>query len=185
METRLETQRLQLRPIATEDAPSVAQLAGRREIADTTISVPHPYSVEEARVWIATRSVKENPPTQAVFAVTLKPEGQLIGTVGLREIDREHGKAELGIWIGVDWWGRGFATEAIPAVLKYGFTELNLNRIQAHHMVRNPASGRVLEKIGMRREGLLRQFVCKWGVFEDVVVLAILREDWQKSREVA
>ena len=88
----------------------------------------------------------------------------------------------MGMWIGVEWWGRGYATEAARAILDHGFESLGLNRIYAHHMVRNPASGRVLEKIGMMKEGLLRQPVRKWGKFEDVVVFAILRDDWSKAR---
>jgi RimJ/RimL family protein N-acetyltransferase len=84
----------------------------------------------------------------------------------------------MGFWIGVPSWGRGYATEVARRVVGYAFEELKLNRVYAHHMVRNPASGRVLEKVGMRREGLLRQRVRKWGVFEDVVLLAILHDDW-------
>jgi [ribosomal protein S5]-alanine N-acetyltransferase len=80
--------------------------------------------------------------------------------------------------VGRDWWGQGYATEAARAVLRYGFEELKLNRIYAHHMTKNPASGRVLEKIGMQREGCLRQMIRKWGVLEDVVLYAILRQDW-------
>src|SRR5262249_53345409 len=101
-------------------------------------------------------------------------------SVGLRDIDTEHCQAEMGFWVGVEFWGKAYATEASAATLRFGFEQLNLNRIHAHHMVRNPASGRVLEKIGMKREGLLRQRVRKWGVFEDVVSLAILQEDWWK-----
>src|SRR5208283_1719344 len=82
--------------------------------------------------------------------------------------------------IGVPFWGKGYSTEAARRVVRYAFEDLNLNRVYAHHMVRNPASGRVLEKIGMKREGLLRQRVRKWGVFEDVVWLAILQDDWRK-----
>ncbi|HEY5909246.1 MAG TPA: GNAT family protein [Verrucomicrobiae bacterium] len=78
-------------------------------------------------------------------------------------------------------WGKGYAVEASSAVLRFGFEELQLDRIYAHHMVRNPASGQVLAKIGMRKEGLLRQPVRKWGRFEDVVLLSMLREDWVKA----
>ena len=85
--------------------------------------------------------------------------------------------------MGKDWWGQGYATEAARAVLRYGFEELKLNRIYAHHMTKNPASGRVLAKIGMRREGLHRQAMRKWDVFEDVVVYAMLQQDWTSQRE--
>lgn len=176
----MATERLVLRPLVTDDAPAVAALAGQREIADTTISIPHPYSEERAVEWIATHTVRSGG-KEVVFAITLKKSGILIGSMGLRDIDTEHSQAEMGFWIGLDWWGQGFATEAGRAVIRIAFEQLNLNRVHAHHMVRNPASGRVLERIGMKREGVLRQRLRKWGVFEDVVVMAILREDWVRS----
>jgi RimJ/RimL family protein N-acetyltransferase len=77
-------------------------------------------------------------------------------------------------------WGKGYATEAGRAALRFGFEHLELNRIWAYHMVRNPASGRVLAKVGMEREGLLRQHVRKNEVFEDVVLMALLRQEWVK-----
>lgn len=173
-----ETERLTLRPFRAVDAPVVQRLAGRREIADTTISVPHPYSLQMAQEWISSQTDGIAEGKSVVFGIELKAEGELIGAIGLRDIDREHAQAEMGFWIGVEWWGKGYASEAARAALCFGFGPLELNRIYAHHMVRNPASGQVLERIGMRREGLLRQRVRKWGIFEDVVLVAILRGDW-------
>jgi len=178
MDTKLETRRLILRPLVAGDAPTIARLAGRREIADTTLSIPHPCSEQQAQEWIALRAAQGNPAKQIAFGITIKADGQLIGAAGLGDIDTEHCLAEMGFWIGVEWWGKGFATEAAQAVLRHGFEELKLNRICAHHMVRNPASGRVLEKIGMRREGVQRQRLRKWGVFEDFAMMAILQRDW-------
>ncbi len=174
----LETARLRLRPWTFDDAPVLQRLAGRREIADTMISTPHPYTEQQAREWIAGHAAAFTQGKAVHFAIQLKDTAQLIGAAELRAIDTEHAHAELSAWIGVEWWGQGFASEAARAVVGFGFQDLNLNRIHAYHMVRNPASGRVLEKIGMRREGVLRQCVQKWGVFEDVVLMAILRQDW-------
>ncbi len=174
----LHTARLVLRSFTLGDAPGLPALAGRREIADTTISVPHPYSEEHAREWISRQPALAAEGKEFSFAVTL--DNQLIGAVGLRDVSKEHLHAEMGGWIGVPWWGKGYASEATAAVLRFAFEDLKLNRVHAHHMVRNPASGRVLEKVGMRKEGVLRQAVRKWGVFEDVVILSILREDWVK-----
>ncbi|HXP59411.1 MAG TPA: GNAT family N-acetyltransferase [Dongiaceae bacterium] len=176
----LETERLVLRPLTPEDGATVARLAGSREIADTTISIPHPYSEKQARAWIAARTSQSSTGKEMVFGVAIRQDAQLIGAVGLREMDTEHAQAEMGFWIGVPSWGRGYATEAARRVVRYAFEDLKLNRVYAHHMVRNPASGRVLEKLGMKREGLLRQRVRKWGVFEDVVLLAILHDDWRQ-----
>jgi RimJ/RimL family protein N-acetyltransferase len=172
----IATERLVLRPLNLGDAPTVCALAGRREIADTTISVPHPYPVEKAQEWIRRQTMSPGS-EEFVFGITLK--GTLIGAIGLRDMDYEHNQAEMGFWIGVDWWKHGYATEAARAMVRYGFQTLQLNRIIAHHMARNPASGRVLQKIGLKQEGFLRQDVRKWGVYEDVVLLAILREEWK------
>jgi RimJ/RimL family protein N-acetyltransferase len=160
---KLETERLVLRPLTALDAPTVSRLAGRREIADTTISIPHPYSEQQALQWIAGNAGIFAQGKAVVFGIQLTSEGNLVGTIGLRDIDPEHSQAELGFWIAVGHWGRGYATEAARAVLAFGFEMLELNRIYAHHIVRNPTSGRVLARIGMRQEGLLRQRVRKWG----------------------
>lgn len=173
----LQTRRLRLRGFERKDAERVRELAGAREIADTTISIPHPYPSGAAERWIEVLPQLFAAGVAAHFALTCADSGELVGSIGLREIDREHSQAELGFWIGVPWWGRGYATEAARAVIRFGFEELEINRIYAHHMVRNPASGQVLRKIGMTQEGLLRQRVRKWGKFEDVVLYAALRHE--------
>jgi [ribosomal protein S5]-alanine N-acetyltransferase len=176
MQPPLETARLLLRPFSVDDTAVVARLAGDRLIADTTVSIPHPLSELNAKDWVLARITKASSGTELAFAVTRK-DGELIGAMSLRDIDLTHRKAELGFWFGVEYWGNGYATEAVRLMIRIGFQTLNLNRICAHHMVRNPASGQVLTKVGFRVEGMLRQAVRKWGVFEDVVLCAILRSD--------
>jgi RimJ/RimL family protein N-acetyltransferase len=111
------------------------------------------------------------------FAIREAAGAPLVGMVSLRSIDREHEEAELSFWIGRPFWGRGYATEAAGAAVDRAFDALGINRIVAHHMVRNPASGRVLARLGFRQEGLLRERVKKWGVYEDVVLMALLRRE--------
>jgi RimJ/RimL family protein N-acetyltransferase len=176
--TDIETARLILRPFTLSDVPSVQRLAGSREIADTTLLIPHPYSEEHARAFIIAQQEAGIQGKGFVYAVELKELRQLIGSIGFKDVEVEHAQAEMGFWIGVEYWRHGYATEAARALVRHGFENLGLNRICAHHMVRNPASGRVLEKTGMHREGVLRQRIRKWGVFEDVVALAILRQEW-------
>ena len=115
---------------------------------------------------------------QAVFAVTLRSEKTLIGSVGLK-IHREDRRAELGYWIGRPYWNQGYCTEAARAALEFGFRQLGLNRLFAHHFARNPASGRVLQKIGMTREGRLPQHVRKWDAFEDLELYGVLKGQWR------
>ncbi|MGH7629478.1 MAG: GNAT family N-acetyltransferase [Gemmatimonadales bacterium] len=172
----LRTARLVLGPLDGRDAEALVTLAGAFEIADTTAAIPHPYGPDDARMFLALDAAERAAGGAVRFAVR-HDGGELVGVVSLHQIDRDQLKAELGYWIGVPWWGRGYATEAAGAVVRYGFDELGLHKIHAHYLARNPASGKVLERIGMRREGLLREEVRKWGRFEDVVLCAMLRTD--------
>jgi RimJ/RimL family protein N-acetyltransferase len=94
-------------------------------------------------------------------------------------LDKQQNHAELGYWIGVPYWGCGYATEAARAMIQYGFDVLKLNRIQASHFANNPQSGRVLRKIGMQHEGCLRQHYLKWGEYVDSKVYGILRSEYK------
>ncbi|MCL7959647.1 MAG: GNAT family N-acetyltransferase, partial [marine benthic group bacterium] len=110
------------------------------------------------------------------LALAVTDSSVLVGAISLR-LDFEHARAELGYWIGLPFWGRGYATEAAVAMVGYGFNELGLNRIFAHHVARNPASGRVMKKAGFTHEGFHRAHVLKNGRFEDLHSFAILRAD--------
>ena len=173
----LRTARLLLRPFALDDASEVQRLAGAREVAATTLLIPHPYENGIAEQWIATLGPKWEQKESAVFANVIRETQQLCGAIGLK-LDAVHATAEMGYWVGVPFWGRGYCTEAAREMVRFGFQQLGLNRIHAHHFARNPASGRVLQKLGMRHEGCLRQHVRRWGRFEDLECYGILRSEW-------
>ena len=173
----LRTERLRLRPFVAEDADAIHQLAGVRELADTAISIPHPFSLAAAKSWIAGLPHFFRTGTGVQFALALKSSTELIGSVALEAIDSQNAHAELTFWVGAPWRGVGYATEAAGETIRFGFSQLSLNCIYAHHLARDPESGHVLRKLGMKQEGVLRQRVRKWGVFEDLVLYAILRED--------
>jgi [ribosomal protein S5]-alanine N-acetyltransferase len=175
----ITTPRLRLRPFADTDAPDVQRLACDRRIAETTLTIPHPYVAGMAEAWIATHEASWENGRGLVLAITLRETGELTGAMGMT-LTPEHRSGELGYWMGVPYWGRGFATEAARALCEYGFRTLHLHRIHARHFVINPASGRVLEKLGMREEGVQRQAMLKWGRFVDVREFAILREEWER-----
>jgi ribosomal-protein-alanine N-acetyltransferase len=170
--TRIETERLVLRPWKPEDAPALQRIASAKEIADGLISIPHPYPDGAAADWIATADDKSG----LRLAIVRRSDGALVGSIAL-SIEAEHRRAEAGYFVGVEHWGRGYATEALLAVLAHGFEELGLNRIYAHHFLRNPASGRVLEKAGMRREGIRHRHTFKDGEYLDSAVYALLRSE--------
>ncbi len=174
----LTTERLVLRPFVLADAPAVQRLAGDREIAANTLLIPHPYPEGAAEEWI--KGHDEQSPNQ-IFAISLRGVGEAMGAIGLH-VERKHERAEIGYWLGVPYWGHGYTTEAARAVVGYAFAEGGINRVFAYHFSRNPASGRVLLKLGMQPEGTMRQHIVKWGERVDVDFYGIIREDWEKSR---
>lgn len=177
----LRTERLVLRAFGDADAADTTRLAGDRDVASGTLRIPHPYTEEMAREWIASLASEFEKKTSVTFAVTLT-SGALIGAISL-VIAREFDRAELGYWIGKPYWGQGYATEAGRAVLAYGFGKLGLNKIFAYHFSRNPASGRVMQKLGMAHEGHLKQHTKKWGVYEDEEIYGVLKSDFADSHE--
>ncbi len=179
----LTTERLVLRPFALDDADVVQRLAGAYEVALNT-SIPHPYPEGGAAAWIGGHQLRFDQGEEVHFAVTLRQGGQLIGAMGLT-VEAFHRRGTLGYWIGVPYWGQGYATEAGRAVVAYGFREHSLLRIMATHYARNPASGRVMQKLGMTREGCMRRHVLRWGEPQDLVLYGILREEWQALSGVA
>lgn len=169
----LKTPRLILRPYTEDDITELVPLIGAREVAATTLRIPHPYTEQDAKDFIAATQQG----SLVRRTIRMRTDGKLIGGVGLST--EEHQRAELGYWIGVPYWGHGYATEAAREILRYGFEQLQLNRIFAFHFGNNPASARVLIKLGMRHEGCQREHVRKWGQAVDLELYGILRREWR------
>ena len=176
----IETARLTLRPYTLADAPRVQQMCGDPAIAATTLAIPHPYPDGAAEQWISTHADSFLQGKEVTLAITLKPDRPVIGSMALM-VNKNHQRGELGYMIAKEHWNRGYCTEAARAMMGYGFGTLGLNRIQAMHFPRNPASGRVMQRLGMTREGLLRQYVSNRGAREDVVMYAILRHEFEAT----
>ena len=176
----LTTTRLLLRPFVPEDANRVTELLQRPEIAATTLNIEHPYPEDAAAAWIASHAAAAERGEGFTWATCRLDDGLLMGAFGLH-IDERHRRGELGYWLGVPYWNQGFTTEAARAVIAFGFEELRLHRIQATHLPRNVASGRVMLKAGMTYEGTLRGYYVKNGTFLDVAMYAILRDEWRPA----
>jgi len=171
----LKTARLLLRPFSLADAPVVQRLAGVPEVALTTQNIPFPYEDGVAEAWISSHPARWETREFLTLAMTTKPEG-LIGAVSLH-FNHPNRRGELGYWVGLPFWNRGYAAEASEALVQFGFEEMEFNRIHARHLVRNPASGRVMEKLGMKFEGILREYSLNRGQFEDIAMYSILASD--------
>lgn len=180
----LETERLVLRPFAIADGRRVQQLAGDRRVAELTAQIPHPYPDRLAEIWIASHPMLWRNRQLAPFAVTLRETGELIGAISLR-LFAQGPRAELGYWIGVPYWNRGYCTEAAREVLRFGFEDLDLQGIQARHLLNNPASGRVLEKLGMRYDGVAPHGAARGGRLLDVADYTIPAGNFSDHLRVA
>lgn len=177
----LETVRLILRPFTLADAPDIQRLAGEPDVASTTRNIPHPYADGVAEQWIRTHQEQFEQGRLVNFAIVRRADDLLLGAIGL-QINPLDGHGELGYWIGKPYWNHGYCTEAAQAVVRYGFEVLGLQRIHAAYLTRNPASGRVMQKLGMIYEGCLRQHVKKGEVFEDLALYGILRSEYDSQQ---
>ncbi|MCL2608715.1 MAG: GNAT family N-acetyltransferase [Treponema sp.] len=169
---RLQTPRLVLRKFRREDAADFFEYGSDEETLRFLIW-EGVKTQDEARAGI----VEYFWAAPGRFALELKSEGKCIGSLDLR-IDAKHEKAGFGYAMNRNYWGKGYMTEALTAVLELSFERLELNRVEATFYVGNEGSGRVMEKCGMEREGIGRQEVKVKGVFRDTVHCGITRERW-------
>lgn len=173
--------RVTLRPFRNEDAADVERLAGAYEVAFNTLMIPHPYPEGAAKEWIAKQD--DDFQQDRIHHFALEAEGQLVGAMAL--ILKGDGIGEIGYWVGVPYWGRGYASDAVREIVRYGFEQCGLDRIFACHFTRNPASGRVLKKAGMQYEGTLRRHLVKWDERIDLAFYGLLREEWAAMRDTS
>lgn len=173
--TRLECKRIILRSFTRDDAADVLEYASDAETVK--------WLVWEGVTDIesALKALNEfNIPTAGVYAITLRENGKCIGCIDLR-LNMEHEKADFGYVLNKKFWNKGYTSEALDEVLRLAFEMLELNRVESTHYIGNEASGRVMEKCGMNKEGVALQEVKIKGVFHDVVHYGILRKDWMEK----
>jgi RimJ/RimL family protein N-acetyltransferase len=144
----LETKRLTLRAPCLEDAKAVAALANDRRIAENTARIPHPYKMTDAESFIAGANKADG---EVVFLITGR-DGTILGACGA--VPLENQPPEIGYWLGAPHWGKGYATEALHALIDFAFGEFDHAALQAGARVTNPASRRVLEKCGFQWTGV-------------------------------
>lgn len=178
----LETKRLLLKTYKIEFAEEVYNVIKQKEIADTMMKIPHPYPRYLVDSWISYLQKSFEQGTAYEFAVFLKKNDRYIGNCGLIKNSTEHKSAEIGYFIDIFEWGKGYATEACKKIIDYSFRDLQLNRVYGRCMVSNRASRRVMEKAGMVFEGCHKQEILKDGVYEDINYFAILAEDYFKNK---
>lgn len=172
---QLETDRLLLREINLNDAPNMYSYFSRDEVTEF-YDLESFTSEKQAENLIHKFHQRYSEKKQIRWAITLNDNNQLIGTCGFHAIEEEHSKAEIGYELHPNYWGQGIMTEVIGAVIRYGFNNMLLNRIEAFYDPRNTSSGRVLEKNGFVFEGVMKKRYFEKGEFVDAAISAILNE---------
>lgn len=174
----LETERLLLRRMRVDDADDMFAYAHRMDVTKYLTWAPHPdrvYTVEYLQYLASRYRVGDF----YDWGVTLVESGRLIGTCGFTSFDFAHNSAQVGYVLNPNYWGQGLIPEALHAVMHFGFRELNLHRIEAHYIIGNDRSRRVMEKVGMVYEGTRRGAMRIKGIYRDIGVCAVLRDEFQ------
>ena len=174
----LETERLVLnRPTAADLPDFIAAVNSSEDFSKNLFNIPFPYTSENGENWMKICNEGIETGNSYRFAIREKNEGKLIGIIGLH-LNKQHHSAELGYLLHQDFWNKGYLTEGLKEVVKFGFENLDLNKIYATHFLYNPASGRVMQKVGMKLEGTLREEYFQHGKFCDVHRYSILKSEF-------
>ena len=175
---RMETKRLVLRALTMDDAEFVF-----KEYCDPQVSFymrdEEPLeSLEQAKEMLGALQTPEMMPDFKWWGIEHKTKGELIGSCGYRRWDVQHHRAEIGYDLWPAYWGQGIMPEALEALLRFGYLEMGLNRIEATTHIKNDRSQRVVIKHGFQREGVLRDYYCRDGQYNDQIQFSLLRKEW-------
>ncbi len=173
----LETPRLQLRKVAMTDAPDLYEYGSDPEVARHVLWEAY-RSEADARMYVRFLQRQYRGDQPSSWGIVFKPQQKMIGTIGFMWWNHDHNSAEVGYSLSRGYWNQGIMSEALKEVLRFGFEVMGVHRIEAQHECNNPASGRVMEKVGMRHEGTLRGRLYNKGRYVDVELYAILREQF-------
>jgi ribosomal-protein-alanine N-acetyltransferase len=176
----LETDRLLLRKIARDDAADIFEYAADSETPRYMPWEPH-QSIQATHDYLDGALERYRLRLPGPWAIVHKRDAKMIGTISFGAWERGHHWAEIGYVLNRRYWGQGYMTEAVRAIVAFGFRELGLNRIQARCDVRNSGSARVMEKAGMTCEGVLRQQLFEKGGYRDMKIYSILKSEWEQQ----
>jgi len=176
---RLESERLLLRKITVEDVQDIFEYALIEEVTEFVPWYPH-QTVQDSIEFIKFTDEKYLSDNWIVFGIELKENHKLIGTIDIRSWDGINNCADVGYVVSKNYWGKGIMTEALRRVIKFCFEELKLNRVEAHCEEENIGSWKVMEKCGMRHEGILREKVFMKNRYRSMKMYSLLRSEYSK-----
>lgn len=175
----IHTPRLEIRKLRLSDSVDIYTYSKDERVAQHVLWTTH-KNIEQSANYIRYLLAQYRTGLPASMGIKYKESGKIIGTIGFMKIDIDHSSAEIGYSLKYDMWNKGIMTEALIAMLKFGFFQLGLNRIEAFCELDNPASARILEKVGMSFEGVVRQKFYNKNRFVDVKQYAVLFYDYKE-----
>lgn len=178
--TPVETPRLILRKLTMADAQDLYAYSCDPEVARFVLWSAH-RSISDTRFFLRCLIRQYRAGEYASYGIELKKTGRIIGTIGFSVVSREHRCVEIGYSLSRRHWNCGYMSEALSAMIKRGFEEEHFHRIEATHDVRNGASGRVMEKCGMQKEGTLHGKLFNKGEYIDVCIYGITLEQYREQ----
>jgi len=183
---RFVTRRLILRLITIRDIKDLVRNINNLRVSKWLLVVPYPYTTKDAKWWVShsAEKAKEKPRTDYGFNIELREETSIIGGIGITKIDRYQGTASVGYWLGEDYWGQGYGSEALEKMLDLAFRKLKLRRLEAEVFAGNKASAGLLKKFGFRYEGTTRESArCKaTGKIHDAEMYSLLAKEYKRRR---
>jgi [ribosomal protein S5]-alanine N-acetyltransferase len=173
----IETERLLLRKLSVADASDMYEYAQDVELAGLGLWKPL-STLEQCAADLQTVEERYAAGDCFAWALEVKAERKMIGRAGFVQYSSEHARAELGYALNRRYWGQGYMTEATKAIIEHGFRSLHLHRVEAICLPENRASIRILEKVGMRFEGMKREATFVRGKFDDLHLYGLLQREW-------
>lgn len=177
----LQTDRLTLRRMKPSDAKDMYEYAKRSDVTEYLLWEPH-VCLEQTQDYLHFLQTRYRTGDFYDWAVIDKAQNKMIGTCGFANLDFPNNKAEIGYVLNPAFWGQGIAAEAVRVVMEFAFMELNVHRVEARYIAGNERSRRVMEKCGMKFEGIAKSSMYIKGQYRDIGTCAIVFDDYIKSR---
>ncbi|MDJ0515958.1 MAG: GNAT family protein [Trichodesmium sp. MO_231.B1] len=177
----IETERILLRKMSLKDAKDMFEYAQDSQVSKYTGWYTH-NSIQDTKLFLqyTINNYKNNEVSN--WGIVHKAEQKLIGTAGFIDWNLEDARAEIGYTLSRKYWGKGYMTEVVNAIIYFGFRTMILNRIEARCVIENIASARVMEKVGMKYEGILRECMFIKGKYRDLKIYSILKEEFSAKK---
>jgi [ribosomal protein S5]-alanine N-acetyltransferase len=162
------------------DIPQIVKYASNKKISQYTLNLPDPYTEKDAIYWLNLSSQGLKNKTNYIFTIRFNDTDGFIGGISLT-VEQKFFRAEIGYWLAEPFWNNGYTSEAATSIIDFGFNRLGLNKLTSSHFEENPASGKVMVKCGLTKEGVLKEHLYKNNSFHTLILYGLTKGDYEKK----